>query len=153
MKIISGGQTGADRAGLDAARDCGLPTGGQAPSNFWTERGPDPTLQALGLQAGGTLAWRTERNVVSADTTVVFQTQPSPGSDLTVRLVRRHGKPILLLNPWDLEAEEKLRDFLATHRPRTLNVAGHRESKAPGIYRQAYGLLVSVFRMVNESEQ
>lgn len=146
LKVISGGQTGADRAGLDAARACGLPTGGHAPFNYWTERGPDPSLRALGLQAGGSLAWRTERNVWDADATVVFQTRRSPGSDLTADLAQHYGKPFLVMNPWDPGAEETLRQFLEAHRPGILNVAGHRESKAPGIYRKVFALLTSVFQ-------
>src|SRR6266851_2564588 len=52
MKVISGGQTGADRAGLDAAAALGLPTGGHAPAGIWTESGADPSLERLGLAAG-----------------------------------------------------------------------------------------------------
>lgn len=145
MKVISGGQTGADRAGLDAAHACGLPTGGQAPSHYWTERGPDPRLAEYGLMAGGSLVSRTERNVLAADATVVFQISPSPGSDLTVRLAKRSGKPFLCLDPWASDAVTQLRDFLRTHRPNTLNVAGHRESKAPGISARVYHVLTQVF--------
>ncbi|MEK7220713.1 MAG: putative molybdenum carrier protein [candidate division NC10 bacterium] len=148
MKVISGGQTGADRAGLDAARACGLATGGYAPSNFWTERGSDPSLKALGLQAGGSLAWRTERNVVSSDASVVFQVRSSPGSNMTVALAARCGKPRVVLNPWEANAETELSHFLKTYRPSILNIAGHRESKAPGISHQVYTLLVKVFRSV-----
>lgn len=144
MKVISGGQTGADCAGLDAAHACGLETGGWAPSNYWTERGPDPSLKALGLRAGGSLNDRTARNVLDADATVVFQVRPSPGSDLTLRLALKSGRPVRVYNPWDPKAEAALRDFLETVHPRILNVAGHRESKAPGIYQRVYELLISV---------
>lgn len=89
MIVISGGQTGADRAALDAARHAGLPTGGYAPSRYWTERGPNASLAEYGLKAGGSLFWRTEQNVLQSDATVVFRTHTSPGSDLTVSLARR----------------------------------------------------------------
>lgn len=145
MKIISGGQTGADRGALDAARAAGFPTGGQAPSNYWTERGPDPGLAKYGLTAGGSLVWRTERNVRAADATVIFQTHASPGSDLTARLARRYGKPVLVLDPWAPDAAAQLRRFLQAVQPGTLNVAGHRESKAPGIGRQVFQVLTQVF--------
>ncbi len=147
--MISGGQTGADRAALNAAKALELPTGGQAPSNFWTERGPDRSLEAFGLQPGGSLAWRTERNVVGSDATVVFQTHSSPGSNMTVRIATRHGKPTVVLNPWSPEAGHELQRFLKTYRPSTLNVAGHRESKAPGIGQQVYDLLVRVLRTLD----
>ena len=55
LKIISGGQTGIDRMGLEVARELGLPTGGTAPKSYWTENGADPSLAAFGL-AGLALA-------------------------------------------------------------------------------------------------
>lgn len=145
LRIISGGQTGADRAGLDAAAALGFATGGQAPSGYWTEDGPDPNLAALGLVAGGSPEFRTERNVLAADATVIFATRRrSPGSDLTRALARRHGKPVLTLDPGAPGAADALAAFLRAHAPRTLNVAGHRESQAPGIYRRVLDLLTAV---------
>jgi hypothetical protein len=134
MKVISGGQTGADRAALDAARELGLPTGGQAPANFWTENGPDRTLATLGLTAGGSLAQRTVRNVVAADATLIFACRPSPGSDLTARVAAQHRKPCCVVDPFAATARDEVVAFLTRHRPAVLNVAGHRESKARGIY-------------------
>jgi hypothetical protein len=142
MKIISGGQTGADRAALDTAAALGLPTGGTAPGNYWTERGPDPSLEGFGLVAAGTPDFRTERNVLDADATVIFATRrDSPGSALTLACARRRGKPVVVIDPWDPTAAGTLAEFLQTHAPGVLNVAGHRESQAPGIYRRVSGLL------------
>jgi len=76
---------------------------------------------------------------------VVFTVRPSPGSELTISLAGRHGKPLLVLNPWAPDAATKLERFLKGYQPRTLNVAGHRESKAPGIYMQVYRVLSHVF--------
>ena len=146
-KIISGGQTGADRAGLDAAAALGLPTGGQAPANYWTENGPDVSLNALGLVAGGSLESRTEANVIAAHATVIFATRgQSPGSDLTLRLALKHRKPVIVIDPWGAGAEAALREFLRAHAPRILNVAGHRESQAPGIYRRVFDLMTVALR-------
>ena len=101
MKVISGGQTGADRAGLDAAAALGLPTGGHAPAGFWTESGADPSLERLGLAAGGSPELRTERNVLDADATVIFALRaPAAGSELTRALTLRHRKPAIVLDPW-----------------------------------------------------
>lgn len=144
MKVVSGGQTGADRAALDAAKAAGLPTGGYAPSHYGTERGPDPSLKTFGLVAGGSLAWRTERNVVTAGATIVFAVRPSPGSDMTVAMAARHRKPCLVVNPWAPEVEKEVLHFLNMYRPAVLNIAGHRESKAPGIYARVYGVLMSL---------
>jgi hypothetical protein len=145
MRIISGGQTGADRAALDAAAALGVPTGGTAPAGYWTEAGPDPTLRALGLVAEGSVEYRTERNVADADATVIFATRgDSPGSALTLAIARRRGKAVLVIDPWMPGAVERLREFLRQHAPTTLNVAGHRESQAPGIYQRVFDVMTAV---------
>ncbi len=145
MRIISGGQTGADRAALDAAAALGLPTGGTAPSGYWTESGPDPTLRELGLVAQGTVEFRTERNVLEADATVIFATRgDSPGSALTLAMARRRGKPVVVIDPWMPDAGDRLADFLRHHAPASLNVAGHRESQAPGIYQRVLDVMTRV---------
>jgi hypothetical protein len=142
--IISGGQTGADRAGLEAARALGLATGGWAPSRYWTERGPDLSLKSFSLREGGSLQERTRRNVADADATVVFACRPSPGSDLTVRLARQLGKPCRVIDPFAPGAAAEFRAFLDQARPGVLNVAGHRESRAPGIQAAVRALLLQV---------
>lgn len=145
MKIISGGQTGADRAALDAASALGLLTGGTAPREYWTEAGPDPTLRGLGLVAQGTVDSRTVRNVLDADATVIFATRgDSPGSALTLATARRQGKPVVVIDPWMPDAGERLADFLRQHAPAALNVAGHRESQAPGIYQRVFDVMTRV---------
>lgn len=146
MQVISGGQTGADRAGLEAARAYGLPTGGTAPANFWTEHGPDPSLSEFGLSASGSLKDRTKRNVLDADATIVFMLMATPGSVMTLRLCAAHDRPVLAVNPWDREAIPRVVDFLRTHRPRTLNIAGNRESKAPGVHDRVLSVLIAAFR-------
>jgi len=149
MKVISGGQTGADRAGLDAAAALGLPTGGQAPAGFWTESGADPSLERLGLAAGGSPEFRTERNVLDADATVIFCLRaPAAGSELTRALTLRHRKPAIVLDPWAPDAARALVEFLRAQAPTVLNVAGDRESQSPGIYRRVRELLATVLAAV-----
>ena len=138
MKIISGGQTGADQAGLAVAKRLGIPTGGFVPKGFLTEAGPRPDLAAeYGLEETDTAAYpeRTERNVRLADGTVVFGDARSPGSMLTIRLCRRHGRPCLTIPPDAApdQAARQLRAWLDEHRIATLNVAGNRASQAPEI--------------------
>src|SRR2546422_9500083 len=100
MKVISGGQTGADRAGLDAAAALGLPTGGHAPPGFWTESGADPSLERLGLAAGGSPEFRTERNVLDADAPVIFPPRaPAARGQLTRAPPPRPRKPRTSLHP------------------------------------------------------
>ena len=137
-RMISGGQTGADQAGLAVAKRLGIPTGGLVPKGFLTEAGSRPDLAAeYGLEETGTAAYpeRTERNVCVADGTVVFGDARSPGSMLTIRLCRRHGKPCLTIPPDAApdQAARQLRAWLDEHRIATLNVAGNRASQAPEI--------------------
>ena len=149
MKVISGGQTGADRAGLDAAAALGLPTGGHAPAGFWTESGADPDLERLGLTAGGSPEFRTERNVLDADATVIFAPRaPAGGSELTRALTLRHRKPAIVLDPWAPGAARALVEFLVAQAPTVLNVAGDRESQSPGIYRRVRELLTTALASV-----
>jgi hypothetical protein len=108
------------------------------PKGFRTEAGPRPDLAArFGLVEAETAEYpeRTEHNVLLADGTVVIAGENSRGSRLTVRLCRKHGRPCLELMP-ELpveEAAERLRAWLVEHAIGTLNVAGSRESQAPGI--------------------
>ena len=95
-RIISGGQTGADQAGLAVAKRLGIVTGGFVPKGFLTEAGPRPDVAAeYGLEETNTAAYpeRTERNVRLANGTVVFGDAGSPGSMLTIRLCRRQAVP------------------------------------------------------------
>jgi putative molybdenum carrier protein len=152
VKVISGGQTGADRAGLEAAAALGLPTGGQAPAGFRTEAGADPALKGFGLTAGGLPDSRTERNVVDADATAIFARRTlGPGSELTRTVALKHRKPVVVLDPWAPDAARTLAEFLQVHAPRVLNVAGDRESQAPGIYQRVRELMITVLANLERS--
>ncbi len=142
-KVISGGQSGADQGGLEAARRAGIPTGGLAPLGFLTEDGPQPELGSrYGLdESTGGYDERTVSNARSADATVVFARKPaSDGTKLTLETLRRLRKPYLV-NPGAAE----LRAFLAEHDVRVLNVAGNRESVAPGLAAEVEHLLFEAF--------
>src|SRR5262245_24147708 len=137
-KIILGGEAGEDQAGLAVAKRLGIPTGGFVPKGFLTEAGPRPDLAAAyGLEETDTAAYpeRTERNLRLADGTVVFGDARSPGSMLTIRLCRRHGRPCLTIPPDAApdQAARQLRAWLDEHRIATLNVAGNRACQAPEI--------------------
>jgi hypothetical protein len=137
-RVISGGQTGADQAGLAVAKRLGIPTGGCMPKGWLTELGPRPDLGVTyGLEEAGTAAYpeRTERNVLASDGTVLTGDAQSRGSVLTARLCRRHAKPCLLVPPDGdpAGAAAMLRGWIAEHDIKTLNVAGNRASEAPGI--------------------
>ena len=129
-KIISGGQTGADRAGLEVAKELGIATGGVAPKGYLTENGPDPSLADFGLIEDGSEDYviRTMRNVKMSDGTVIFGDMKSSGS-LTTKLFCEKMKNPFLVNP---EGSD-LMDWILSNKIETLNVAGNRASKNPGI--------------------
>ncbi len=130
LRIISGGQTGADQGGLHVARDLGIPTGGTAPKGWRTERGPAPWLADYGLVEDTHSGYhhRTGVNVERSDGTVVFQDVESPGSRLTIQACQLWERPYIV-NP----SGPELRAWIEANNIETLNIAGNRDSKAPGI--------------------
>ena len=150
-KIISGGQTGADRAGLYAGKDLGIETGGTAPKGFKTESKSDETqrLKEFGLTevsdeiteayTGGNKTYgpRTEQNVLNSDGTVLFGDESSSGSTLTKIIASKHEKPYLA-NP----TAEELRAWIAENDIKTLNVAGNRYSVNKKLFNTARSTLV-----------
>lgn len=136
-QVISGGQTGADRGGLLAARRLGLGLGGWCPRGRRAEDGAVPAEWPLRETPSPDYAQRTEWNVRDADATVVLTVGPATGgSRLTVELAARLGRPLLHLDLQALsdgEAATALREWLVSRRVVTLNVAGSRESQVPGI--------------------
>ncbi len=147
-KIISGGQTGADQAGLDAAIDCGLDHGGWIPRGRRTEAGRLPARYRMQETETFSYPERTRKNVLAADGTVVFtRGRPTGGSALTLELARQHHRPVLHINLSggdSFTAAANLYEWLVANRIRTLNVAGCRQSKAPGIYQEVYKVITMV---------
>ena len=133
-KIISGGQTGADQGGLAAGFMLGIKTGGTAPPKFKTEDGLKPELlKSYGLVEGEydprVYPKRTRKNVADSDGTVLFGDVISPGTKLTIRCCIELKKPYIA-NP----DHELLRDWVTRRNIHTLNVAGNREWRNPGIF-------------------
>jgi hypothetical protein len=146
-RIVSGGQTGADRGGLDAAIELGIEHGGWCPRGRRAEDGTIPARYRLTETDSDRYDVRTERNVVDSDGTSVFtRGAPTGGSALTVALARRHGCPLLCV---DLDAEPnpapRVRAWLAAEKIRVLNVAGTRESGCPGLAADVRAVLVAAF--------
>lgn len=149
QRIISGGQTGADRAALDAAIALAIPHGGYVPRGRRAEDGRIADryeVQELPLDDYDA---RTERNVAESDGTLIISLGPlTGGSRTTHRMARRHDRPLLhidLTRTITLEAAAAIRQWLADFEIRVLNVAGPRESTAPGIYDAARELLMETF--------
>ena len=148
-RIISGGQTGADRAALDVALELGIDHGGWAPRGRWAEDGPlAPRYQVSELSSPQPAA-RTERNVRDADATLILSHGPlSGGSALTRSLARGQDKPVLhvdLAERDERAAAEAVTQWLAAGQPEVLNVAGPRASTDPLIYDAACRVLRRVF--------
>jgi len=137
QKIISGGQTGADRAALDFAIARGIPHGGWCPRGRLAEGGTIPARYQLSETPDSDYSQRTEWNVRDSDGTVIFSIAPTltGGSRQTADLAQQYRKSCLHLSrERDGEtAAGKLRDFLARHDIKTLNVAGPRQSQAPDV--------------------
>lgn len=141
-KVVCGGQTGVDRAALDAALEAGLELGGYVPKGRLAEDGPLPPRYPMTECDSAEPAVRTELNVLHSDATLILNRGPmAGGTALTAALCRKHRKPVLVVDADAERAEETVRAFLKERSPTVLNVAGPRESKSPGIYAVARGLL------------
>ncbi len=147
-KIISGGQTGADRAGLDAAKESGIVTGGRCPRLYRTETGSDQSLKQYGLTetASSDYTERTKLNVMDSDGTVIFADVSngkitSRGSLLTLKTARENDKPCVV-NPTGAE----LIKWIKSNNISVLNVAGNRESTSAGIYERVKRVLLEMLR-------
>jgi hypothetical protein len=140
--IVAGGQTGVDRAALDAAAALGLAMGGWCPRGRRAEDGPIPEHYPLRETATGDYPQRTRLNVLMADATLVLSAQPlSGGTALTARYALQHGRPCLVVDPTEHGALETVQVWLSEIEPMILNVAGPRESQQPGAYGRALPFL------------
>jgi hypothetical protein len=149
VKIISGGQTGVDRAALDVAIKLGIPHGGWVPKGRLAEDGSLPEIYALRETATSAYAERTEKNVVDSDgTLIISRGELTGGSEYTREMALKHGRPWLHI---DLKRTAAFRsavtvtEWLSANEIRVLNVAGPRASKDPNIYRDAAALLESLY--------
>ena len=134
-KIISGGQSGADRAGLDWAIAAGIPHGGFCPKGRKAEDGAIPERYELIESTSGNYLQRTEWNARDADGTVIF-TMSTPllgGSKRTGEFASKHGKPWIHIHPGIKNPGVVLAAFVDDNRIETLNVAGSRHSKEPSV--------------------
>jgi Circularly permutated YpsA SLOG family len=148
-RIISGGQTGADEAGLVAAKALGLKTGGWMPKGYRTDTGSRPDfLDLYGMLQHSSYSYppRTELNVLQSDATLIFGKERSPGCFLTLSLCLRHTKKVFIC-PWKsgspIPPIEPFFDWLDINSFSILNVAGNRESKNPGIFEACKRFLIT----------
>ena len=158
MKILSGGQSGVDRAALDAALALGIPYGGWCPRGGWAEDFPQPpgvlaSYPQLRETPLADPAQRTEWNVRDADAVLIVVAAAglaaSQGTALAQALTEKHGKPLLIA---DLAPANAFADAAAWLRGQTaargpglaLGIGGPRESEAPGIYLAAKAFICAL---------
>lgn len=158
MRIISGGQSGVDRAALDVAIERGLPWGGWCPKGGWAEDFPEPpgVLVSYPNLRETPLAdprQRTEWNVRDSDAILIIVDAAgmtvSGGTRHGHDLARQYGKPLLTVDAGDPNAPLLAAAWLREQKrtlgaDMTLSIAGPRESEAPGIYAKARSLIAAM---------
>jgi len=162
MKVISGGQTGADFGGLAAAYQFGLETGGWMPPGFMTEAGSKPhwakkfglkTIATSGHPVADYVA-RTYANARDSDATIRFATHfDSKGEKCTLRAIKKFDKPYCDVNPDNPPPVSDVVDWIIQNDVKVLNVAGNRESKSPGLGRFVIGFLSQVFQEMGHKQK
>jgi hypothetical protein len=137
-RIVSGGQTGVDRAALDVALELGIPCGGWCPKGRKAEDGSIAARYPLTETTSPSYRIRTERNVRDSDGVLILTWgSPREGTALTQRLAEEYGKPCLVVDLSLGGDPEAVRAWLRENEIECLDIAGPRESQFPGIYGKA----------------
>jgi len=151
-QVISGGQTGADRAALIAANAAGIKTGGWMPQGFLANDGKHPEFaERYGIVELSSKRYppRTAMNVKESDGTLRFAANwDSPGEMLTLKLCKKYRKPILDITPGGQCTPNDVVAWIAANSIQVLNVAGNAEQTSPGIHEFVVEFLLDVFRLL-----
>lgn len=154
--IVTGGQSGTDRAAMDLAFSLGLPFRGWCPSERWSESGRIDPVYPLQETGSPDPAVRTELNVIDSDATLVLKIgEARDGTPLTEQCAEKHGRPLLRFeigaSPTRAEIG-RFREWIDRHSIRILNVAGPRESHMPGVvYARSMEWLRALFMQSREN--
>ncbi|MFB6229579.1 MAG: putative molybdenum carrier protein [Salinibacter sp.] len=152
QKIVSGGQTGVDRAALDAALAAGVDVGGWCPAGRRAEDGRIPDRYPLTETPSDEYAQRTRWNVRDSDGTLILAPDPLEGGTALTRAAAEHqGQPVLHVRLSDTAPTSTIRDWGAGHDVHVLNVAGPRASEVDDIYRVAREMLDDLLTAVSTS--
>lgn len=146
MKIISGGQTGVDRAALDVAIELGIPHGGYCPKGRRAEDGRIPERYHLVELSNTDYPYRTKNNLFISTGTLILNVGPLRGGTLlTRRVCAKYHKPSWVTDLDDVDEREleAVKEWVTTH-GETLNIAGPRESRCLGIYEKARIFLIAI---------
>ena len=146
-KIVSGAQTGVDRAALDVALKLGISSGGWCPKGRRAEDGPIDKRYPLKETSSEDYSLRTKQNVRDSDGTLILTVgEPTGGTALTRTHVETLGKPCLVIDLNQKPTAETVHDWIRTHSIQILNVAGPRASQQPEIYEKATQFLTDLFQ-------
>ncbi len=156
-RLISGGQTGVDRAALDLALEFGLRAGGWCPRGRRAEDGALGARYPLRETASADPAERTARNVADAPATLIFSRRGAPlsgGTALTAELAEATGRPWLLVEGGEglVAAAERVRAFLTQGEYAVVNVAGPRASQEPGVGEWVRAVLIEALDLEDRSQ-
>ena len=156
LKIISGGQTGADRGALEAAIDRNFPHGGFCPKGRRAEDGVIPPQFQLVETLQFDYPPRTKLNIERSDgTLVLFKRSQGRGTQLTCRLAHMARKPLLEIDLVEVPREValvRILKWLDENKIETLNVAGSRESKRPGLQQEVFVLIRDLLIVQSEDK-
>jgi len=151
-RLISGGQTGVDRGALEAAIQRGFPHGGWCPLGRRAEDGPIPSRFELQETATKAYGERTAQNVRIADGTLILKRGPlTGGTAFTCKLAREYGRPLLVVDLGCHPDPGPVADWIRRQAIKVLNVAGPRESGAPGIQHQAQQFVAALLSALDSS--
>lgn len=146
-KIISGGQTGVDRAALDTALELGIAIGGWCPKGRKSEGGAIPDKYPLTETPKSYSLQRTEWNIRDSDATLILNMGDlEGGTKRTLELAHKLDKPALVVQLDQTYTIENIRSWLIKNKVESLNIAGPRSSKQPHIYMQTRRLCQELFR-------
>ena len=146
-RIVSGGQTGVDRAALDVAIALQIPHGGWCPLGRIAEDGPIPDRYQLAEHPSPKYSDRTKLNVLDSDATLVLYGAILEGGTFkTYRYAENLGKPCLKVKLTHPGRIERVQKWLVDNSVQTLNIAGPRESKEPELYQRTVDFLLKLFR-------
>ncbi len=146
-KIVSGGQTGVDRAALDVALKLGISSGGWCPQGRLAEDGPIDERYPLQETTSEDYSQRTKHNVRDSDGTLILTVgKPTRGTALTKTHAEIIGKPCLVIDLDQKPNAATVHDWIQTYSIQILNVAGPRSSQQPKIHKKATQFLTDLFR-------
>jgi len=154
LKIVSGGQTGVDRAALDVALKFDIPCGGWCPKGRKAEDGPIAIKYPLQETDTAEYAQRTKLNVRDSDGTLILTWgKPQGGTLLTVKLAQKLHKPYLVINMQENQNVNSVIKWIEQDNIKVLNIAGPRQSFAAFVYKEASAFLTKIMEGNNYAKR